>query len=388
MIANQTRITGPNIQPTAPVPYRWTANRPTRIASEIGTTRCGEARGRDLEALDRRGHRDRRGDHAVAEEQPRAEQPQGHQRRGPRHLAALDQRAQGHDPAVTAVVGAHDEPGVLDRDLDDQRPEDERRDAVDAGDRRAGRVGVLGEDRLDGVERAGPEVPVDDAQGAQRQDQLAGVGDHVALVIGRGADRRRRAGVLLGARLLGDRPVTELVGRLVEVALDSARGPAGVGAVGGRSLDLVGALGEGAPTLGGHSAGGAALRAGHVMCPSGLYALETSTIAARLARAEGQPGWPASRMVPPRHPFHKATFNSPGEAVPNPWVRPDVAMAACASLGVCGFDLAPQVGDVGAQDLRVVGVTRAPHRRRAARGGSSAGRGCAPAAAAGRTRWG
>ena len=40
MTTNQTRITGPNIQPTAPVPNRCTANSPTRIASEIGTTRC------------------------------------------------------------------------------------------------------------------------------------------------------------------------------------------------------------------------------------------------------------------------------------------------------------------------------------------------------------
>ncbi len=37
---NHTRIIGPNSQPTAPVPCRWIANNPTRIPSEIGTTRC------------------------------------------------------------------------------------------------------------------------------------------------------------------------------------------------------------------------------------------------------------------------------------------------------------------------------------------------------------
>ena len=39
MTAKNSRMTGPNSQPTAPVPKRWTANRPTRMASERGTTR-------------------------------------------------------------------------------------------------------------------------------------------------------------------------------------------------------------------------------------------------------------------------------------------------------------------------------------------------------------
>ena len=37
---NHTRISGPNSQPTAPVPRRWIANSATRMASDIGTTRC------------------------------------------------------------------------------------------------------------------------------------------------------------------------------------------------------------------------------------------------------------------------------------------------------------------------------------------------------------
>ena len=36
---NQTSIIGPNSHPTAPVPRRWSANSPIRIAIEMGTTR-------------------------------------------------------------------------------------------------------------------------------------------------------------------------------------------------------------------------------------------------------------------------------------------------------------------------------------------------------------
>ena len=36
---NQIEITGPNSQPTAPVPNRCTMNSPIRITSAIGTTR-------------------------------------------------------------------------------------------------------------------------------------------------------------------------------------------------------------------------------------------------------------------------------------------------------------------------------------------------------------
>ena len=38
IVANHTTITGPNSRPTAPVPKRWMANRPIKIATEIGTT--------------------------------------------------------------------------------------------------------------------------------------------------------------------------------------------------------------------------------------------------------------------------------------------------------------------------------------------------------------
>ena len=240
MTANQIRITGPNSHPTAPVPWRWMANRPTRIPSEIGTTRCDEARVDDLEALDRRGDRDRRGDHAVAEEQAGAEDAERDEQRRAPDLAALDQRGQRHDAAVAAVVRAHDEARVLDRDDDDQRPEDQRHDPVHARDGRVGRGGVLGEDHLLGVQRAGADVAVDDAQRAERQHDRAR----------RGRRRRARRSSRPDApgrrrwpwrRDGGDRPRAELVGGLVEAAAH-AGGPAGAawGSIGRRSASPLG----------------------------------------------------------------------------------------------------------------------------------------------------
>ena len=91
---------------------------------------------RHLEALDRREDRDRRRDHPVAVEQRSAEDPERDERGLGRATleahAALDERDEGHDPALALVVGAHDEGHVLDRDDDRDRPEDERDHAVDA----------------------------------------------------------------------------------------------------------------------------------------------------------------------------------------------------------------------------------------------------------------
>ena len=77
----------------------------------IGTTQ-GSSRWRgDLEALDRRQHRDRRRDHAVAVEQRGAEQAEQHERPmcARPDLAAVEQRQQGQDAALAVVVGPHDE---------------------------------------------------------------------------------------------------------------------------------------------------------------------------------------------------------------------------------------------------------------------------------------
>jgi hypothetical protein len=84
----------------------------------------------------------------------------------------LDRRRQsgeGEDAALAVVVGAQDEDAVLDRDDEDERPEDERQHAEDVGGRRGDGVRAV-EALAQRVERAGADVPVDDAERGQRKN--------------------------------------------------------------------------------------------------------------------------------------------------------------------------------------------------------------------------
>ena len=72
-----------------------------------------QARGDDLQALDGRCDRDRRGDHAVPEEQPGTEDPERDEQRCAADAAALDQCGERHAATVTAVVNPHQQAGVL-----------------------------------------------------------------------------------------------------------------------------------------------------------------------------------------------------------------------------------------------------------------------------------
>ena len=82
-----------------------------------------------LDTLDGRENRDRRRDHAVAEEERRAEDPEGRQcelrSAATVDTAPPDERDQRHDPAVAVVVGTHHEQDIGDRDDDRHRPEDQ-----------------------------------------------------------------------------------------------------------------------------------------------------------------------------------------------------------------------------------------------------------------------
>ena len=79
MTVNHTIMTGPKRRPTRAVPNRWAANSATMITAVMGMT-SGSSSGSDhLEPLHRRQDRDRRGDHAVAEEQGGAEDAQSRQ---------------------------------------------------------------------------------------------------------------------------------------------------------------------------------------------------------------------------------------------------------------------------------------------------------------------
>ena len=127
----------------------------------------GESWCRDLESLDRSQHGDRRRDNAIAVEECPAEQPQ-HDERGAHGASALvgrpleHQGEEGEDAALAAVVGPQNEADVLHGHHEQQRPDDQRQDAVDVAARDLEPVVWL-EALLDRVERAGPDVPVDDA---------------------------------------------------------------------------------------------------------------------------------------------------------------------------------------------------------------------------------
>ncbi len=137
-----------------------------------------EARLDDLEALDRREHRDRRGDHPVAVEERDPEHPQPDQdqlRPAPAQRRRLHERDQRHDPALAVVVGAHDEGDELDRDDQGDRPEDERDHSVDVSLGRLHRVVVGREHGLQRVQRARADVAEDDAErpeGERRHPEL------------------------------------------------------------------------------------------------------------------------------------------------------------------------------------------------------------------------
>src|SRR3981081_2022208 len=93
------------------------------------------------------------------------------------------------------------------------------------------------EDDLLGIERAGADVPVHDAERAQGEDRPPGMSDDVALVVGRGLQRGGRPGRLRGRGWgWAHRPVPELVCRFVKApAHAGSRGAALAVAPAGRS---------------------------------------------------------------------------------------------------------------------------------------------------------
>ena len=128
-----------------------------------------EQRGRDLQAFDRAQHRDRRGDHPVAVEQRGANQARRHD---PEIALAVPagraqhQRGQRQQAAFAAVVGAHDDRDVFDRDDQHQRPEDQRQRAED---RVVAGIVECQQRLANGIERRGADVAIDDAEGGDRQ---------------------------------------------------------------------------------------------------------------------------------------------------------------------------------------------------------------------------
>jgi hypothetical protein len=75
-----------------------------------------------------------------------------------------EQGQQGDDAAFATIVGPQDEDAVLDRDDDDQRPQDEGQDPKHHLRRQATMAGSMG-GFLQGVEWAGADVAEDHTQG-------------------------------------------------------------------------------------------------------------------------------------------------------------------------------------------------------------------------------
>lgn len=127
----------------------------------------------DPHAFHRGEYRDGGGDHAVAEEQRGAEDPDPGEETGRPRCGtgpeAAQQRDQRHDAAFPVVVRAHHQRDVGEGDDDHHRPEDQRYDPVHiAGGERDG-VRVLGiEHGLDGVDRAGADIPEHHPERADR----------------------------------------------------------------------------------------------------------------------------------------------------------------------------------------------------------------------------
>ncbi|MNS73160.1 hypothetical protein D3C72_1065920 [compost metagenome] len=124
-------------------------------------------------ALDRRQHRHRRGDHAVAIEQRSADQPaHHHQRTQPRvgRRGPPRQCSQCHGAALALVVGAQDEHHVLERHHPQQRPQDQRQDPQHAV--MVDRHSVpAAEDFLEGIQRAGTDIAINHPDRRHEQAQ-------------------------------------------------------------------------------------------------------------------------------------------------------------------------------------------------------------------------
>ena len=132
-----------------------------------------ERRRDDLEPLDGGEDRDGRRDDAVAVQERGAEEPERNEDEvpgAPGRRRRPQERHQREDAPLTPVVGPEDDREVLDRDRQDEGPEDQGEDPEDVLGRGRDRV-VPREALPERVEGARPDVAEDDAEGAERQDR-------------------------------------------------------------------------------------------------------------------------------------------------------------------------------------------------------------------------
>ena len=130
-----------------------------------------EGWGCGLQTLDRREDRDRGRDQAVAVEEGKAGDRQRVDETAECRGVWQGARGEGAErqhPTLAAIVGAQDEDDVLERDDEDQRPEDEREDAQHGGLAQVQATGMA-EGLAHRVERAGADVAVDHPDRSERE---------------------------------------------------------------------------------------------------------------------------------------------------------------------------------------------------------------------------
>jgi hypothetical protein len=145
-----------------------------------------ERRGDELDAFDRRKHRQRRRDHGVAIEQRAAHDPEQHDGAGTVADRALRQRHQGQRAALAVVVRAKQDQHIFQRHHDNQRPQDQRdhpKDCLRFDD--AGGPAGRNHGFPQRVERAGADIAIDDADAADQEGFEARGGMRFAMPIGR-----------------------------------------------------------------------------------------------------------------------------------------------------------------------------------------------------------
>ena len=127
-----------------------------------------------VQSFDRREHRHRRRDQRIAVEQRSTDDAQHRNPNGALAQGALRQGHQGERTALPVVVRPQQDDDVFQGDDDDQRPQDQRQDAEDHRRcRRSARPHRGGDGDPEGIERTGPDIPINDADAAEDQPPKA-----------------------------------------------------------------------------------------------------------------------------------------------------------------------------------------------------------------------
>ena len=174
--ANHTRMIGPNKAADLGRSAALHGKEPDENGDRKRHHRLLERGRDDLQALDGRYDGERRCDGGIAVEEGRA----GDAEKQDDALAALRhrlrERHQGKGAAFAVEVGPQENEDVLERDEQEQRPHDQREDAQHGVGCDDGFAGGGDHGFAKGVDRAGADVAVDDADGAERQrPELAGL---------------------------------------------------------------------------------------------------------------------------------------------------------------------------------------------------------------------